>query len=176
MLRGVARVVWAVLILVAAAGACPAASAGDPAQELAAARRLACAFTHGVQAGFTPKGAVSIKPPLDPNTPGLTIDIVDRKAGKVVLEEDDLETAGVFMTTPQGLTAMVRYPDGGVTVVTVYPLYSGASENFLMVSSHHGAATMPQMSQRYGFCRLASDAPPPPAAPPAAKGHGAHAP
>lgn len=177
MARGVACVVWTVLVWVAAAGVCPAAPQGDPVQELAAARRLACAFTHGVQAGFTPKGAVSIKPPLNPNTPGLTIDIVDRKAGKVVLEEDDLETTGVFMITPQGLTAMVRYPNGGVTVVTVYPLYSGASDNFLMVSSHHGAATMPQMSQRYGLCRIASDAPPPPpAAPSATKDHGAHKP
>lgn len=75
------------------------------------------------------------------------------------------------MLSTEGLTVFVRYPGGGVTVVTVYPMYSGASDSFLMVSSHHGAATMPAMSQRYGLCRLASETPAAPApAPPAAPG------
>lgn len=177
MKRIVAVMFFNVLVIALAAGSARGAEKKNEAagEALFAAKRLACAFTHGVVAGFTPQGSVSIKPPLNPNTPGLTIDIVDRQAKRVVLEEDALETPGVYMTGPAGLTAMARYPDGGMTVVTVYPLYSGASENFLMVASHHGAATMPQMTQRYGLCRVASDAPPPaPTPPPAAKGHGAH--
>ncbi|EFL51002.1 conserved hypothetical protein [Solidesulfovibrio fructosivorans JJ]] len=170
-------ILFSILVIVLATGPGRAADKKSEAagEVLFAAKRLACAFTHGVVAGFSPRGSVSIKPPLNPNIPGLTISIVDRKAKRVMLEEDDLETPGVYMTGPEGLTAMARYPDGGVTLVTVYPLYSGASDNFLMVASHHGAATMPQMTQRYGLCRVAADAPPPaPTPPPAAKGHGEH--
>lgn len=169
---------WAALTaagMAVAVGVLPA-WAGDPAQELFAAKRLACAYVQGINAGFTPQGHVSIKPPLDPNTPGLSINLVDRDKKKAVLEEDALETAGVYMATAGGLTVFARYPDGGVTVVTVYPMYSGASDNFLMVSSRHGASTMPGMSQRYGLCRLAAEpsaAPPPQSPPPpAASGHG----
>jgi hypothetical protein len=148
------------------------ALAGDPARELFAANRLACAFTHGITAGFTPQGGVSVKPPLDPNTPGLTIDIVDRDKKRAKLEEDDRETAGSFLESPVGLHVMARYPDGGMVLVTVYPFYSGASDNFLMVASHHEAGTMPKMRQRYGLCRLAETPPPvPPAPSPAKKGH-----
>lgn len=148
------------------------ALAGDPARELFAANRLACAFTHGVSAGFTPQGGVSVKPPLDPNTPGLTIDITDRDKKRAKLEEDDRETAGSFLESPVGLHVMARYPDGGMVLVTVYPFYSGASDNFLMVASHHDAGTMPTMRQRYGLCRVAETPPPaPPAPPPAPKGH-----
>lgn len=170
-MKGIARLA-AVLGTLAVLVPAPAAGAGDPAGELFAARRLACAFVQGVTAGFSPQGNVSIKPPLDPNTPGLTIEIRDADTRRAVLEEDDRETPGVFMTSPAGLTVMARYPDGGVTLVTVYPMYSGASDNFLMVSSHHGASTAPRMSQRYGLCRPASESrpeSPPPAAP--APGH-----
>jgi hypothetical protein len=160
--------VWFVM-----AGAAHPVMAGDPAKELFAAKRLACAFVQGVTAGFTPQGNVSVKPPLDPNTPGLAIEIVDRENKRALLEEDARETTGVFMTTPTGLTVMARYPDGGVTLVTVYPMYSGASDNFLMVSSHHGASTAPRMTQRYGLCRIgAAPSETPPASPPAASGQG----
>ena len=145
-----------------APAAAPAVAA-DPAAVLYAAKRLACAFTHGVNAGFTPQGGVTVKPPLDPNTPGLTIDIVDADKTRAKLEEDDRETPAVFTISPIGLHVMARYPDGGMVLVTVYPLYSGASDNFLMVASHHDAATMPKISQRYGLCRVAET--PPPAAP-----------
>ena len=147
---------------------------GDPVRDLFAANRLICAFTHGVTAGFNPQGRISIKPPLDPNTPGLSITILDREKSRAMLEEDDLETPGVFMTSPAGMSVLARYPDGGITLVTVYPVYSGASDNFLMVSSRHGAGTEPNTSQRYGFCRIGtqSSAPPPPSAPaPAGQGH-----
>ncbi|WP_428567386.1 MAG: hypothetical protein ACP59X_07785 [Solidesulfovibrio sp. DCME] len=161
-------------VLLAAAQAPATALAGDPSQELFTAKRLACAFTHGVNAGFNPQGGVSIKPPLDPNTPGLTIDIIDRTQKKVILEEDARDTPGVFNESATGLNVVARYPDGGMVMVTVFPVYSGASDNFLMVASHHEAGTMPKIRQRYGLCRLA-EAPPPPLAPapaPAAKkGH-----
>lgn len=162
--------------LIAAAGlslvliAAPA-MAEDPGRALFAAGRLACAYMQGINAVFTPQGKVSLKPPLDPNTPGLTIAIVDRERNRAVLEEDDRETAGVLMTTPAGLSVMARYPDGGVTMVTVFPIYSGASDNFIMVSSRHGAGSEPQLSQRYGFCRPGVETPPPPPPPPAPKGH-----
>ncbi|MHC1789815.1 hypothetical protein [Solidesulfovibrio sp.] len=150
-----------------------AARAEEAHKTLAATKRLACAYTQGIGAVFTPQGRVSLRPPLDPNTPGLTINIVDRAKNRAVLEEDDLETPGVLMTAATGLSVMARYPDGGVTMVTVYPVYAGASDNFLMVSSRHGAGSEPQMSQRYGFCRPGVETPPPPPAPPAAKGgHG----
>lgn len=176
MKRGFAGTILALVAIgLAATAAAQTGQKRDPARELASAKRLACAFTSGVQAAYTPKGGVSIKPPLNPNAPGLTLDIVDREAKKVLLEEDDRETAGVYMTTQAGLTAMARYPDGGVTVVTVYPLYSGVSDNYLMVSSHHGIGAMPQISQRYGLCRLATDPPPAaPALPKAPEEHGAH--
>ena len=151
-----------------------AAPTADPAAVLYAAKRLACAFTRGVNAGFTPQGGVTVKPPLDPNTPGLTIDIVDADKTRAKLEEDDRETPAVFTISPIGLHVMARYPDGGMVLVTVYPLYSGASDNFLMVASHHDAATMPKVSQRYGLCRVA-DTPPPAAPAPAPQkeaGHG----
>ena len=149
------------------------ARAEEPSQALFAAARLACAYSQGMNAAFTPQGRVSLKPPLDPNTPGLTIAIVDRAKNRALLEEDDLETPGVLMTTPSSLSVMARYPDGGVTVVTVYPVHSGASDNFLMVSSRHGVGNEPQMSQRYGFCRpgVETPPPPPPPPPPAPKGH-----
>ncbi|MFP5258489.1 MAG: hypothetical protein ACLGQH_05650 [Acidobacteriota bacterium] len=145
------------------------ARAEDPGRALFVAGRLACAYIQGINAVFTPQGKVSLKPPLDPNTPGLTIAIVDRERNRAVLEEDDRETPGVLMTTPSGLSVMARYPDGGVTMVTVFPVYSGASDNFIMVSSRHGAGNEPQLSQRYGFCRPGVEPPPPPA--PTPKGH-----
>ena len=145
--------------------------AEDPGQALFAANRLACAYSQGMNAVFTPQGRVSLKPPLDPNTPGLTIAIADRAKNRALLEEDDRETPGVLMTTPSSLSVMARYPDGGVTVVTVYPVYSGASDSFLMVSSFHGVGSEPHMSQRYGFCRPGIETPPPPPPPPAPKGH-----
>ncbi len=145
----------------------------DAARALFAAKRLACAFSHGVVAGFSPQGGVSVKPPLDPNTPGLTIDLVDADKKRAVLEEDDRETAGAFATSPMGLHVMARYPDGGMALVTVYAKYSGASDNFLMVASHHEAGTMPKVGQRYGLCRVAETPPPAaPAPPPPAGGHG----
>lgn len=147
------------------------ARAEDPGRALFAAGRLACAYIQGINAVFTPQGKVSLKPPLDPNTPGLTIAIVDREKNRAVLEEDDRETPGVLMTTPSGLSVMARYPDGGVTMVTVFPVYSGASDNFIMVSSRHGAGSEPQLSQRYGFCRPGVETPPPPPPAPAPKGH-----
>ncbi len=161
---------WAAAAVLAAVAVAQPLSclAGDPARELAAARRLACAYVQGVTAGFTPQGRVAIKPPLDPNTPGLTISLTDPEKKRAVLEEDAQETPGVYLVTDSGLTVFARYPGGGVAVVTVYPLYSGASDSFLMVASHHGATTTPAMSQRYGLCRLASEtpaAPPPPVAP-----------
>ena len=144
----------------------------DPGQALFAANRLACAYSQGLNAVFTPQGRVSLKPPLDPNTPGLTIAVVDRAKNRALLEEDERETPGVLMTTSSSLSVMARYPDGGVTVVTVYPVYSGASDSFLMVSSRHGVGSEPQMSQRYGFCRPGVETPPPPPPPPPApKGH-----
>lgn len=146
------------------------ARAEDPGQALFAAARLACAFSQGMNAVFTPQGRVSLKPPLDPNTPGLTIAIVDRARNRALLEEDDRETPGVLMTTASSLSVMARYPDGGVAVVTVYPVHSGASDNYLMVASRHGVGSEPQISQRYGFCRPAVETPPPPP-PPAPKGH-----
>ena len=147
------------------------ARAEDPGQALFAANRLACAYSQGMNAVFTPQGRVSLKPPLDPNTPGLTIAIVDRAKNRVLLEEDDRETPGVLMTTPSSLSVMARYPNGGVTMVTVYSVYAGASDNFLMVSSLHGSGSEPHMSQRYGFCRPGVETPPPPPPPPAPKGH-----
>lgn len=164
-LRGVA--IAALGIVFAGAPERPAL-AGDPGRELFAARRLTCAFVQGITAGFTPQGHVSIKPPLDPNTPGLAIQIVDREKNRAVLEEDNRETAGVFMTASTGISVLARYPDGGVTLVTVYPMYSGGSDNFLMVSSSHGATTEPKMSQRYGLCRVAVEPPALPPAPPVA--------
>jgi hypothetical protein len=155
-----------------AAATPPPARDGRPEQELRAARRLACAYVQGINAGFTPQGRVNIKPPLDPNTPGLSISLIDPDRKRAVLEEDALETPGVYMFSEEGLTVFARYPNGGVTVVTVYPMYSGASDSFLMVSSHHGASTMPAMSQRYGLCRPAAEAPAAPPPPPAAAGHG----
>lgn len=151
-----------------------ALASGDPVRELAGAKRLACAFSQGVTAGFSPQGRVTIRPPLDPNTPGLSIAIVDATKHRAVLEEDDKETSGVFMLTPAGLSVMVRYPDGGVAMVTVYPVYSGASDNFLMVMSQHGVATEPKLSQRYGMCRLGAEpsAAPAPSPEPKKSGHG----
>ena len=146
--------------------------AEEPGRALFAASRLACAYSQGMNATFSPQGRVKLKPPLDPNTPGLTIAIVDRGKNRAVLEEDRLETPGVLMTSPAGLSVMARYADGGVTMVTVYPVYAGASDNYLMVSSRHGAGSEPQVSQRYGFCRPGQETPPPPEppAPPAKKG------
>ncbi|OLN26765.1 hypothetical protein DVDV_2463 [Desulfovibrio sp. DV] len=160
---------WMVAALVLAAGD---ARAEEPGRALFAAKRLACAYSQGMNAVFTPQGRVNLKPPLDPNTPGLTIVIADREKNRALLEEDQQETPGVLMTTPVGLTVMARYPDGGVTMVTVYPVHSGASDNYLMVSSRHGAGSEPQISQRYGFCRPGQETPPPPEppAPPAKKG------
>ncbi|KHK03503.1 hypothetical protein [Desulfovibrio sp. TomC] len=150
------------------------AQAEDPGKALYAANRLACAYSQGMNAAFNPQGQVKLKPPLDPNTPGLTIAIVDRGKNRAILEEDQLETPGVLMVSPAGLSVMARYADGGVTMVTVYPVHSGASDNYLMVSSRHGAGSEPQVSQRYGFCRPGQETPPPaePPAPPAKKeGH-----
>jgi hypothetical protein len=148
------------------------ALAEDTAKALFSANRLACAYSQGINAVFTPQGRVNLKPPLDPNTPGLTIAIVDRAKGRAMLEEDTLETPGVFTMTQTGLSVMVRYADGGVSMVTVYPVHSGASDNYLMVSSRHSAGSEPQISQRYGFCRPGQETPlpPEPPAPPAKKG------
>ena len=145
------------------------AAAGGPAGELQAADRLACAFMKGMTAGFTPQGGVTMKPPLDPNTPGLTIDITDRAKGKAILEEDDRETPGVFMTTPMGVTILARDESGNVTLVTVFAQHSGVSDNFPMVSSLHAASLEPRLSQRYGLCRAVEPrgATPPPAPAPA---------
>lgn len=150
------------------------ALAEDPARMLASTKRLACAYSQGLNAVFTPQGRVSLKPPLDPNTPGLTIAIVDRDKNRALLEEDHLETPGVLMVSPAGLSVMARYADGGVTMVTVYPVHAGASDNLLMVSSRHGAGSEPQISQRYGFCRPGQETPLPaePSAPPPAKKSG----
>ncbi len=145
-------------------GAAPARAGEDATQALRLADRLTCAFLRGVTAGFTPQGSVSVKPPLDPNTPGLAIAITDRDKGRAVLEEDDKETPGMFMDTPMGLTFMARGSDGDVTLVTVFAAYSGASDNFPMVSSRHAATTGPQPSQRYGLCRKATSGEDPPAA------------
>ena len=151
------------------------ALAEEPAKILATTKRLACAYSQGMNAVFTPQGRVNLKPPLDPNTPGLTIAVTDRAKNRAVLEEDALETPGVLMVSPAGLTVMARYADGGVTMVTVYPVHAGASDNLLMVSSRHGAGSEPQVSQRYGFCRPGQETPlpaEPPAPPPAKKsGH-----
>ncbi|QAZ68211.1 hypothetical protein [Solidesulfovibrio carbinolicus] len=151
------------------------ALAEEPAKILATTKRLACAYSQGLSAVFTPQGRVSLKPPLDPNTPGLTIAVTDRAKNRAVLEEDALETPGVLMVSPAGLSVMARYADGGVTMVTVYPVHAGASDNLLMVSSRHGAGSEPQVSQRYGFCRPGQETPlpaEPPAPPPAKKsGH-----
>jgi hypothetical protein len=149
------------------------ALAEEPARILASTKRLACAYSQGQNAVFTPQGRVKLKPPLDPNTPGLTIAITDRAKNRAVLEEDNLETPGVLMVSPAGLSVMARYADGGVTMVTVYPVHAGASDNLLMVSSRHGAGSEPQISQRYGFCRPGQETPlpaEPPAPPPAKKG------
>ena len=150
------------------------ALAEEPGKILASTKRLACAYSQGLNAVFTPQGRVSLKPPLDPNTPGLTIAITDRAKNRAILEEDSLETPGVLMVSPAGLSVMARYADGGVTMVTVYPVHAGASDNLLMVSSRHGAGSEPQVSQRYGFCRPGQETPPPPepAAPPPAKKSG----
>ena len=151
------------------------ALAEEPAKILATTKRLACAYSQGMNAVFTPQGRVNLKPPLDPNTPGLTIAITDRAKNRAVLEEDSLETPGVLTVSPIGLSVMARYADGGVTMVTVYPVHAGASDNLLMVSSRHGAGGEPQVSQRYGFCRPGQETPlpaEPPAPPPAKKsGH-----
>jgi len=152
------------------------ALAEEPAKILTTTKRLACAYSQGMNAVFTPQGRVNLKPPLDPNTPGLTIAITDRAKGRAVLEEDSLETPGVLTVSSVGLSVMARYADGGVTMVTVYPVHAGASDNLLMVSSRHGAGSEPQVSQRYGFCRPGQETPlpaEPPAPPPAKKGgHG----
>lgn len=139
------------------------ARAGDPMGDLAGADRLACAFVKGITAGFTPQGGVLMKPPLDPNTPGLTIAIVDRAKGQARLEEDTLETPGTLKYGPDGLTILARDPGGNTTLVTVFPLYAGVSDNFLMVSSRHGVGPQPQLSQRYGLCRKAAVERPAPA-------------
>jgi len=143
--------VWGALFLSLGLGV--TAFAGEPEKDLQQADRLACAFLKGITAGFTPQGGVNMKPPLDPNTPGLTIDIADRAKGRAVLEEDDKETAGAFLFSPLGLSVMARDGSGAVTLVTVYAQYSGISDNFLMVSSRHGGGPEPQISQRYGLCR-----------------------
>lgn len=170
MRRIVSGALVALFCAVLASG--PARAAGDPAAILAAAKRLACAFTHGVNAGFDARGNVSIRPPLDPNTPGLTIVLVDPAKKRAILEEDNRETPGAYILEPSGLYVVARYPDGGMALITVYPIYSGASDNFLMVASHQGAATMPKVSQRYGLCRVADTPPPPPPPAPPAAGHG----
>jgi len=148
------------------------ALAGDPTKELLAANRLACGYVQGVVPGFAPQGRVTVKPSLTPDTPGLTIAIVDRSKGRAVLEEDGQETAGAFLTSAAGLTIMARYPDGGTTLVTVYPIYLGASDVFPLVTSRHGAGSEPHISQRYGFCRPAQDAPAAPVPAPPTSGHG----
>jgi hypothetical protein len=168
-MKGIVATAAASLLLVAGA-----ARAAEESQTLFAANRLACAYSQGINAVFTPQGRVNLKPPLDPNTPGLTIAIVDRAKNRAVLEEDSLETPGVLTTSAVGLTVMARYPDGGVTMVTVYPVHSGASDNYLMVSSRHGAGSEPQISQRYGFCRPGQETPPPPAPPPPPAKKGGH--
>jgi len=148
------------------------AMAGDPAADLLAADRLACAFVKGITAGFTPQGGVVMKPPLDPNAPGLTIAVSDRAKGRAVLEEDAAETPGVFMTGPMGLTILARDPAGNVTLVTVFAQYAGPSHDFPMVSSLHAAGVEPRVMQRYGLCHAApasGEAAPPP--PPAPKNH-----
>lgn len=143
--------------------------AGNPMQDLAGADRLACAFLKGITASFTAQGGVLMKPPLDPNTPGLTIAIIDRSKGQAVLEEDTQETPGILKYGSDGLTVLARDPAGNTTLVTVFPLYVGVSDNFIMVSSRHGVGPQPQMSQRYGLCRTApATAPTPPASAPAA--------
>lgn len=71
-----------------------------------------------------------------------------------MLEEDDKETAGAFLTSPMGLSIMARDGAGIMTLVTVYAQYSGVSDNFPMVSSQHGGGPEPHMSQRYGLCRV----------------------
>lgn len=143
------------------------ARAGDPAAELAAADRLTCAFVKGMTAGFTPQGGVTMRPPLDPNTPGLTIAVTDRAKGRAVLEEGTQEIPGMLLTEPMGLTILGRDPSGNVTLVTIFATHAGASDNFPMVSSFHGAGVQPRMMQRYGLCRVAPSPPPAPEAPPA---------
>jgi len=143
------------------------ARAGDPAAELAAADRLACAFVKGMTAGFTPQGGVTMRPPLDPNTPGLTIAVTDRAKGRAVLEEGTREIPGMLLVEPMGLTILGRDPSGNVTLVTVFATHAGPSDNFPMVSSFHGAGVQPRMMQRYGLCRVAQPTPPAPETPPA---------
>ena len=156
-----------VLTLVAVTGG--VALADDAAKSLAGAKRLVCAFTQGSTAGFTPNGKASVRPALDPTRPGLAISLTDREKNRAVLEEDDEETAGVLLPTASGLSVAARFPDGGVSLVTVYPLFAGGADNFLMVASRHGAGLEPHMTQRYGLCRLASEkVPPAPPVPPAA--------
>lgn len=162
--------VVAVLLL---GGAGPAL-AGNPMRDLAAADRLACAFLKGITASFTAQGGVLMKPPLDPNTPGLTIAIVDRSKGQAVLEEDTQETPGILKYGPDGLSILARDPAGNTTLVTVFPLYVGVSDNFIMVSSRHGVGVQPQMSQRYGLCRAASATSSVPSAPTPAASPAAH--
>jgi len=164
----------AAAVLAVVAGAGRNAWAGDPAKTLLAAKRLVCAFTQGTTAGFTPNGRASIRPPLDPNTPGLAIAVVDREKNRAVLEEDDQETPGVLLPTSAGLSVVARYPDGAVGLVTVYPVYAGGADSFLMAASRHGAGLEPHMSQRYGLCRSGPEAKAVPAAPPPAGAGGAH--
>lgn len=138
------------------------ARAGDPAAALAAADRLACAFLRGMTARFTSQGGVSMRPPLDPNNPGLTVAIKDRTKGRAVLEEGAKETPGLLVSEPMGISILARDPTGTVTLVTVFAKYVGASDNFPMVASQHGAGLQPRMMQRYGLCRVARPAPPAP--------------
>lgn len=168
MRHGFARLLCLASLLVLV-GAVPA-WAGDPVRELAGAERLSCAFVKGITAVFNQQGGVVLRPPLNPNTPGLAIAITDRSKGLAVLEEDALETPGTLKYGPEGLSVLARDPGGNTTLVTVFPLYAGVSDNFLMVSSRHGVGPRPQLSQRYGMCRAVSATPPAPApaAPPAA--------
>jgi hypothetical protein len=159
-----------VLVLLILCGASPAL-AGDPVQDLAAAKRLACAFVKGITAVFSPQGGVLLKPPLDPNSPGLTINLVDRAKGQAVLEEDDRETPGTLAAVPSGLSILARDQSGSETLVTVFAQYSGVSDNFFMVSSRHGGGTQPQLSQRYGLCRVVRPEPTTPVANPAPTPH-----
>ena len=163
------------VLLAAMLGVAARAAAADAAAALAGADRLACAFLKGITAGFSAKGGVIMRPPLDPNTPGLTIAITDREKGIALLEEGPKETPGRFMLGPAGLTILARDPAGNVTLVTVYPQYSEASDNFYMVSSLHAGGMEPRMMQRYGLCRVAHPqeeaAPEAPAVPEQGHGH-----
>lgn len=162
------RQVWLGVAWVVASlgwGVAPVGAGDDPSGALRAADRLACAFLKGTTAAFTSQGEVRLRPPLDPNRPGLTIAVTDRAGSRAVLEEDRLETPGTYFVTPEGMAVFAHDQAGNMTLVTVYAQYAGASDEFLMVSSRHAGGLHPQVSQRYGVCRVVPPRQAAPAAP-----------